>query len=126
MNTDHPLYALNQQLVALESARDIDALGPLLHDALVFRRANGEVASKAAYLASLAGIVSVRWSHSTVLDIQEHGDDLAVVPCLVAMDREQQAKSGARSTVQGVFFNLRVWSRSDGAWRLIGWFNQRA
>lgn len=125
MDTNHPLYALNLRVVEFESARDDGALGQLLHDALVFRRANGDVVFKGDYLQGLEDIVSVRWARSVVLDIQLHGEDLAVVPCLVAVDREQKGSDDANVTVQGVFLNVRVWTRTKGEWKLIGWFNQR-
>lgn len=126
LDKTHPLYALNNRIVELESARDDGALSPLLHDALVFRRANGDIVFKGEYLQGLADIVSVRWARSVVLDIQQHGEDLAVVTCLVAIDREQKGKEDARITVQGTFLNLRVWTRTMGEWKLIGWYNQRA
>lgn len=126
MDTIEHLRELNLRVATLEAARERDALAPLLHDALVFRRASGAVVGRDAYLRDLDRIVTTRWVQSVVLDLTLQAEDLAVFRGLVAVDRVQSGSDGAPVTVQGIFLNLRIWTRAADTWQMVGWFNSRA
>lgn len=100
----------------------------LLHASLVFRRRDGSLADRAAYVASLANIRTVT-SYGAELRssrvITDAGRTLAVVEYVVTVDRVQATPDGSLAPVKGSFVNHRVWTHQDGRWQLLGWYNWR-
>jgi uncharacterized protein DUF4440 len=114
---ERDLVALNTNIAAWEQARDavsIARLDECLSPDLVFRRADGRVVDKAAFMAGLhdESPFTERESHHVSAAIVR---DRAVVTVIVAAKR----KDGA----VGWYRNVRLFFRRDGRWLMEAWFN---
>ena len=107
------LRELNLEIGEAETRRDGGFLAGVLHDRLIFRRANGKVVGKDEYLQYLPNRTPGRTS-SEILAVEERGDS-AVVTVLVTVE----------GTPGGSFHNTRVFVREDGRWQLLTWTNTR-
>jgi hypothetical protein len=114
MNEDErELRELNTRIGLAESQGDRAFLADVLAPALAFRRANGKVVDRTAFLEGV-GPGPVR--ETEIGSVTLHGAHRAVVTCVVTM------VDGDRRTP---FHNLRVFVRSDtGTWQLLAWANE--
>ena len=112
MDTDRQeLEQLQLEIGRRESAGDREGLERILAPVLAFQRANPErtVVDRAGFLA---GVRPGPARLTEVLSVALHGDR-AVVECVVTMDG-------------GRYHNLRLFTRQNGAWKLLGWANEPA
>lgn len=102
------LLRLNEAINAAENAGDLAALGTMIASRLAFRRRDGSIVDRNAFLsAPRSGERRLQ-----VESVQVHGAR-AVVACTVTM-------AGTRT------HNLRLFAKEDGAWKLLGWANEPA
>jgi hypothetical protein len=113
------LRRLNLRLGEAEKAHDLAFLANVLHDDLLFRRADGSTVTKGEYLAA------ARHRRYDVLDSRivdvEVGSDGAVVTAQV---RAAGVADGTR--FGGVFPNIRLFVLDNGRWRCKLWINSTA
>jgi Domain of unknown function (DUF4440) len=105
------LTDVNNRIAVAESAGDRVALAAVLVPALGFRRANGQVIDRAAFLAAVsAGAV-----RETELEQIQLFGNRAVVSGLVRMETAEGPKT---------VHNLRLFIRGEAGWQLLGWANE--
>jgi glyoxylase I family protein len=113
------LRDMNLAIGAAEKEHDLEFLRDVLHDDLVFRRADGSVVGKRDYLADLENrtfdVLEVE-----ITDVDERSAS-AVVTAMVT----------ARGTTAGVpfagtFRNVRTFVQDEDRWRCRLWVNTRA
>lgn len=115
---DDELRRLNVEIGKLEADRDAEALDRLLHDDLVFRRADGALVRKREYLDA----VPTRTYDRMETEVQEidRADASSVVTVIV-----DTAGTGPRGPFAGRFRNTRVFVQDGGRWRCRIWVNVR-
>lgn len=102
------LVRLNDAINAAENAGDPAALGTMIASRLAFRRRDGSVVDRDAFLA----VPRPGERRLQVESVQVHGTR-AVVACTIT--------DAGTST-----HNLRLFVKEDGAWKLLGWANEPA
>jgi glyoxylase I family protein len=112
------LRELNVRIGVAEKDHDLQYLRDVLHEELVFRRADGTVVGKVEYLDGLAAR-SYDLMDVEVLDVQE-GAESAVVDVVVTA----RGTSGGKP-FGGSFRNVRTFVRDNGRWRCRVWINTR-
>lgn len=127
----HDLITLNHDFGRAETEaesletneRSRGFFGRYLHERLVFRRAGGSVADKAAFLADLAAEGNrTEKLTSYVVEVTESEDGMSA-EVLVLVDLKGTRK-GAAAT--GVYRNRRLFVKQpDGSWQCLMWFNSR-
>ena len=113
------LIEINEQIVADEQSANVDRLAEVLHESLIFRRANGTLTNKASFLAAVRqAAVAVTERKARQVEATVTGD-AAVVTLTVT------ANVTAGSAIQRKEFkNIRFFVRSHGRWMLTCWFNE--
>lgn len=107
------LRDLNIQIGNKETEGDRPFFRSLLHEAFVFRRANGDVDDKNRFLEKLQESED---RHTDVVSIQLHGSRAVVAAVVTMLVDGSQAR----------FHNLRLFVKDDAsAWRLFAWANER-
>jgi hypothetical protein len=107
-NDIEALLRLNEAINAAENAGDLAALGTMTASRLAFRRRDGSILDRSAFLdAPRPGD-----RHLHVESVQVYGTR-ALVACTVTM---------AGSSTH----NLRLFVIEDGLWKLLGWANEPA
>ena len=106
------LRQLNVQIGAAETSGDRAWLDGVLMPHLSFRRANGAVVDREGYLS----MVEPSGKRETDIEAIQLYGDRAVVSCIVTM----QSPNGERRK----FHNLRLFTRIDSGWKLLGWANE--
>jgi glyoxylase I family protein len=113
------LRDLNVAIGMAEKEHDLEFLREVLHDDLVFRRADGTVVGKDEYLDSLHDRTF------DVLDVEisdvDARDESAVVTAIVTA---RGTSAGVR--FGGTFRNVRTFVRDEERWRCRLWVNTRA
>ena len=110
------LTRLNVDLVRWEQDRepsDVEQLSGCLSPDLVFRRADGRVVGKEAFMEGLAGPSPFDRREAHVVSVQPVGDR-ALVTLTVVTEKEDARR---------VYRNLRFFSSHAGRWLLDAWFN---
>ena len=107
-NDIEALVRLNDAINAAENAGDLVALGAMIASRLAFRRRDGSIVDRDAFLA--APRPGERRLH--VESVEVHGAR-AFVACTVT--------DAGTST-----HNLRLFAKEDGTWKLLGWANEPA
>lgn len=102
------LLRLNDAINAAENAGDPAALGTMIASRLAFRRRDGSIVDRDAFLAA----PRPGERRLQVESVQVHGTRAAVA-CTVT--------DAGTST-----HNLRLFAKEDGAWKLLGWANEPA
>ncbi|MEU1972156.1 nuclear transport factor 2 family protein [Microbacterium sp. NPDC019599] len=113
------LRSLNALVAEWEQRRDETAVGRLdeiLSGDLLFRRANGEVVDKTAFMASLSGPSPFADRTSDVLSVDVLGNAALVVVMVTTTDADGVASR---------FRNVRALTRTDDDWQIRFWFNER-
>jgi cbb3-type cytochrome oxidase subunit 3 len=108
------LRQVNIDIGQAESAGTAAFFGGLLAPVFAFRRANGTIADRAAFLAAVAAGPA----RDTAIDsITFVGNDRAIVSCVVSMEVQGERRR---------FHNLRVFVKSDAgaSWLLMAWANE--
>jgi hypothetical protein len=108
------LTRVNAEIGVAETDGDVRFLADVIAPYLVFRRASGAVVDRAAYLAAVA---SSERRDTDIESIQLHGNR-AVVACIVTVH-------GANGKTTR-FHNLRLFTRTESGWKLLGWANEPA
>lgn len=120
---EEALIELNIKIGEAEERRDEAFLAGILADDLKFRRANGAVVDKAAYLAALREPANT-YEYVRCEDVEAHVyENTAVVALKV---RAKGARGGM--PFEGTFRNIRVFLKQPGGqpdWRCYMWFNER-
>jgi hypothetical protein len=112
------LRKANLEIGVAEQDRDLDFLDAALHDDLVFRRADGSIVGKEAYLKSVD--TRTYYSISTeVLDVDEAADSAVVTAIVTARGTAGGKPFG------GTFRNVRAFVGGKGRWRCLMWINTR-
>jgi ketosteroid isomerase-like protein len=114
------LTQINVGIGDAEKRQDATDLEPVLHDDLVFRRADGKLISKQQYLDAVPTRVYERLD-ADVVEIHEK-DESAVVTVIV--DAAGTTADGSR--FDGRFRNVRVFVKDDGRWLCRLWVNTPA
>lgn len=113
---DEEVVRLEAELRHAQLQADVNALGRLIADELLFTGPTGELASKEQDLAAhRSGAVRFREHVPQELRIRRVGADVA----LVAL-RARLVVEVAGTSVTGSYRYTRVWAREQGAWRVVG------
>jgi glyoxylase I family protein len=113
------LRDLNVAIGSAEKEHDLDFLRDVLHDELVFRRADGTVVGKSEYLDDLEDRTY------EVLDVEVSDVDARAESAVVtAMVTARGTSGGVRFA--GTFRNVRTFVRDVERWRCRLWVNTRA
>jgi ketosteroid isomerase-like protein len=109
--------ALERRRIEATRINDVDALAPLLHDALIYVNSAGQIYDKRSYLS---GIRTHALSYDRDFDFRETEvrllDDLIVLAGVMLghsrLDGEQQVFH---------FPAIGVWRKDDKDWRMLAW-----
>jgi Domain of unknown function (DUF4440)/Carboxymuconolactone decarboxylase family len=113
------LIELNEQMVADEQAANVQRLAGVMHDSLIFRRANGTLTNKAAFLAAAQeAAVAVTERKPRQVEATVKGDTAVVTLTVTA----KVSEGGAVQRKE--FKNIRFFVRLNGRWMLTCWFNE--
>lgn len=105
-NDVQELVELNLEIGEAENSADVDRLGELVAPQLAFMRRDGSVVNRSDYL----GNVKAGERITDVESVCRYGNR-AVVTCRIT--------DGAAVT-----HNIRLFIKSAGRWRLLGWANE--
>lgn len=112
------LRQLNVEIGEREKAQDVDGLNELLHDDLVFRRADGTIVTKREYLDAVpTRTYDVLESEIAGIDEDEQS---AVVTVIVTA-----AGTAKGTSFGGTFRNTRVFVSEADRWQCRLWLNTR-
>jgi len=109
--------ALERRRIEATRANDVDALGTLLHDELIYVNSAGEIYDKARYLH---GIATRALSYDRDFDVRETHvrslDNLVIIAGTMLghsrLDGEQQVFH---------FPCIGVWRKDESGWRMLAW-----
>jgi ketosteroid isomerase-like protein len=110
------LRQINVEIGEAETRQDAKSLDRVLHDDLVFRRADGHLVTKQEYLEAVPTRTYERLE-SDVPEIHEQQES-AVVTVIV-----DAAGTTARGRFEGRYRNTRVFVNDDGRWLCRIWVN---
>lgn len=112
------LRDLNVDIGAAEKEHRLSFLRDVLHDDLIFRRADGRIVGKSEYLAAVEGR-AYDTIETEVVEVDSR-DESAVVTAIV------KASGTTNSTpFGGTFRNVRTFVGGEGHWRCTVWINTR-
>ncbi|HEV8408040.1 MAG TPA: nuclear transport factor 2 family protein [Sphingomicrobium sp.] len=108
---------LERRRIEATRLNDVEALGPLLHDELIYINSIGDIYDKPEYLKAIA---THRLTYDRDFDVEETDcrafADLVIFAGVMLghsrLDGEQQVF---------LFRSLSVWRCDDGAWRMVAW-----
>lgn len=121
MSLEEELTQLNIGIGEAERQQNINTLGQILADDLIFRRASGIVIDKATYLEDLKNPENTyNYLCSEVIDIKlSESQDTAIVTLHV------RAKGKRNSNpFEGVYRNIRFLRKEGQDWKCYAWFNE--
>lgn len=111
------ISALEERRYAAMEAGDLEALGALLSDRLIYSHSDGSQDTKASYLATLSdGTLRYRKTWHEVKTVLPAGADAAVALGTMGADI---TRHGTDRTIGSL--TCAVWAREDGAWRLLAY-----
>ena len=111
------IHALEARRYAAMEAGDLEALGALLSDRLVYSHSDGSQDTKASYLETLAGgTLRYRKTWHTVKTVLPAGADAAVALGTMGADI---TRHGTDRTIGSL--TCAVWAREGDAWRLLAY-----
>lgn len=121
MDAHAELLDLNNRIPEAEKKRDVTYLDNILDAGLVFKRADGSIADKPAYLASIVNEANtVVYIEQIVLSIEFNKEkNLAISNSVVKFHGNRSGKD-----VQGIFRNIRYF-RNQSGWRMFVWHNDK-
>lgn len=113
------LKQLNLEIGRREKAGDGEYFTKLLADDLIFRRANGVMVDKSAFIDGLATVVENPYEQSDtrVENVTVNGTSAVVRAIVIAKRRNMEHP--------GEFENVRVFQRENDDWRLAIWVNTK-
>src|SRR5206468_834977 len=113
------LMELNKKMGENEKSADLIFFQDLLADNFLFRRANGDVVNREAYLQDLEQIAENPYqrldTHVREVVVDK---DSAVATVLVIAKRKKMEQPGG-------FNNVRMFERRNGKWKLVSWINTK-
>jgi glyoxylase I family protein len=110
------LIRANDVIAKGEIAKRPDLISPVLHNELVFRRADGNVTDKSGYLA---GVLARDYD---VLEPHSLGSEVSVDSAVLTLS-VLAAGNGPKGRFSGVYFNTRLFIREGQRWLLRAWLN---
>lgn len=111
---------LNLKIGRAEKDHDVTYLDGILHESLVFRRANGAIVGKREYLAGVPNRTYTLLQVTDLHDLDEK-NDVAVW----AMNVHAKGTTAEGVEFSGVFHNVRVLVRQDDRWQILAWANTK-
>jgi hypothetical protein len=117
------LIDYNQAIIAAEFVGDAPRLAPLLHEALVFRRAGGGVVGKQEFLDGVTDPDNVNEAlrpADNELEVRIFEDQ-----AVTSLRLYFKGMRGGQA-VEGVFRNTRLWLRVGDDWQCAVWYNTPA
>jgi glyoxylase I family protein len=118
VSASEALRQVNFDIGEAERAQDVDGLADLVHEDLVFRRADGTIVTKREYLDAVP-TRTFDTLESEVVGIDE-GKDSAVVTVIITA-----AGTAAGKSFAGTYRNTRVFVSEDDRWQCRLWLNTR-
>ena len=100
------LFLLNQEIGTAENAGDLNRLGEIVAPFLAFRRRDGTIVNRDAFLQN-----PKPGNRETQIESIHLYGNRAVVTCVVV-------ESGVST------HNIRLFAKEEGNWRLLGWANE--
>lgn len=119
MSEHEQLEQLNQELGRREKAGDGEYFAKLLTDGFIFRRANGVLVGKSAFIDGLATVVENPYEQSDtrIENVTVNGASAVVHAIVIAKRRNMEHP--------GEFENVRVFRQENDEWRLAIWVNTK-
>jgi hypothetical protein len=117
------LIALNQRIGVAEKSRDAVFMSEVIHESLVFRRANGTIVGKAAYLEGLSNPTNTY----SKLEVSEVDAQVFETLAQVSLIVNAEGMRG-ETPFSGKFRNLRIFMKDTTAphgWLCHMWFNAK-
>lgn len=109
--------ALERRRIEATRTNDVDALAPLLHDALIYVNSAGEIYDKRRYLH---GIATHALTYDRDFDVHEtHVRGLHDLVIIAGMMLGHSRLDGEQQVFH--FPCIGVWRKDSGAWRMIAW-----
>lgn len=121
MNANAELLEINRRIPQAEKERDVSYLDAVLDDTLMFKRADGTIVGKSAYLSSVKNEVNTVESidqEVSGIEFNEH-NNVAIVNSIVKFTGTRSGKN-----VQGIFRNTRYF-RNEMGWKMFVWHNDK-
>jgi glyoxylase I family protein len=118
VSASEALRQVNFDIGEAEKTHDVDRLEEILHDDLVFRRADGTIVTKREYLESVSAKTFERLE-SQIVEIDE-GKDSAIVTVIVTA-----AGTANGAKFAGTYRNTRVFVSEGDRWQCRLWLNAR-
>jgi Domain of unknown function (DUF4440) len=112
------LRQVNLELGEAEKERDVDRLEKLVHDFLVFRRADGGIVTKRQYLEAVP-TRTYDVLESEIVEIDEGKDSTVVTVIVTAAGRAND------KPFSGTFRNTLVFVSEGDRWQCRVWVNSR-
>jgi len=110
------IAAMEEELRQAQLAADVEALGRLISDDLLFTGPDGNLATKIDDLKAYRdGVMRVTGHEPEALRVRAVGPDVAVVSL-----RARMTGSYAGTPFAGVARYTRIWAREAGRWRIVG------
>ena len=121
MDARSELMGLNERIPEAEKTRDVARLDAILDADLIFKRADGSIVGRSAYLDSVKDMSNtIQWIDQMITSLElNKANDVAIVNAVV---RFRGVRSGR--DVQGIFRNIRYFRKVAG-WKLFLWHNDR-
>jgi glyoxylase I family protein len=113
------LRDLNVQIGAAEKEHRVPFLRDILHDDLLFRRADGKVVGKDEYLEALEGR-TYDTLQTEIVEIDSRGDSAVVTAIVTAAGTTSDG-----TKFGGTFRNVRTFVGGESQWRCTLWINTR-
>jgi ketosteroid isomerase-like protein len=109
---------LNKEFEQTEVRGDVEALGRIFDDDLVWTSPRGQVADKQKALEIASGVVEYDLYESEEMDVRLYGDEEEVAVVVGKVHREGRAGEEGQD-IGGRSRYTRVWARRPEGWRLV-------
>lgn len=118
LSATEALRHVNIEIGEAEEAHDVDRLEEILHEDLIFRRADGTIVTKSQYLAAVP-TREYETLDSEIVEIDEGKDSAVVIVIVTAAGLANGKRFG------GTFRNARVFVNENDRWQCRLWLNTR-
>jgi quercetin dioxygenase-like cupin family protein len=121
MEANAELLEINSRIPQAEKERDVSYLDTIVDETLVFKRADGTIVGKSAYLSSVKNEANTVESIDQVVSGIEFNEDgsVAIINAIVKFNGTRSGKM-----VQGIFRNTRYF-RNEKGWKMFLWHNDK-
>lgn len=127
---EEELIDLNKEMVLHENAGDSAWFENVLAPEIAFRRGNGIIINRAAFLSTLNNSKGILRTYEQTEGV-EITENLAVVKCIISTTSSNGNNSGNTGPADNViqkFRNIRLFVKQkykdDSRWVLLGWANE--